>query len=127
MTNNWLPKILIFATTKIFFQIYTILQTKNASPTDETKISDHDKSDQEESDEEESADQPYLSTREIENLDSDHMDKFWINPNEILADKYIGSETEMEKTSGYGRKQGSLNGKVTKSDCLIWTGYISVR
>ena len=54
-----------------FFQIYTILQTKNASESDETKISDHEKSDQK------------LPTTEIENSDLGH------------------SETEMEKTSGH--------------------------
>ena len=95
MTNNGLPKILIFATNITFFQIYTILQTKSVSETDETKINDYDKSDQEKSDDQK------LSTSEIEKLESDHMDNIWINPNEILSDKYIDSETEMEKTSGH--------------------------
>ena len=82
MTKYGNHKTLIFATSITFFQIYTILQTKNASETEETQISDHDKNDHDKSD------------------DQKHMDK------------YIDSETNMEKTSGHVWNQSSLNGYI---------------
>ena len=76
------------------FQIYTALQTKDESCTDET---DQEKSVEEKSDDQKVDKEKNKTTEKIKNFALGHLDRF------------IDRETEMEKLSGLGWNQGAAD------------------